>query len=452
LPPEEQNATQASFAQRSMWATAQRYRNAPLNVLVLRWRLQGYIQANVLEVALRDLCARHPTLTARLRLVENQLLQVIGNPATESIRVIDVHGEGPEVRLQAALRRLREEARNFVDLGSGPLFKAYLLNLTDTDHVLSFVVHHAICDGWSSQIIIRDLAAFYEARMRGRAAILPALTEQYSDFAQTQFRTFESGGYAEEIEYWRAELADAPSPLQLPTSRARRGARDWECEFPAQVETPAVNRDIRAFARRRRVTSFSVFLAGLSVLLHDRTGVEDMLIGVSTLNRWSNSSLLFVGCATNLLPARIRLHRGMGFDELCGQVHSMMRRLLTFGRIPLELILREVKEPLFTSTALPIWCQYRDVFPAVTIDSEGLTLMPMEIERASLSCELEVDLLGSQEGLRCEFAYRPGLFDRDMIIDLMAKFAAILRTAPHASEVSIDVLIKLLNRPREGNA
>ena len=67
----------ASFVQRAMWAVAQRHRGAPLNVMILPWRIRGPLDVALLEAALGDVIARHPTLRTRLKLNAGQLLQII---------------------------------------------------------------------------------------------------------------------------------------------------------------------------------------------------------------------------------------------------------------------------------------------------------------------------------------------------------------------------------------
>ena len=446
MPIGEGTRSPASYAQRSMWAAAQRHRGAALNVMILPWRVRGLLNRGVLESALADLCARHPTLRARLALVDGQLVQRVeaAGPVTMAVSVPQT--DTAESGLPAAIEQLRELGRQPMDLAAGPLFRVQLLQLADDDHILCFFVHHAMCDGWSGQVLVRDLAAFYEARAQGYEAAMPPLIEQYADFAAAQFSTFDAGGYALEIAYWRKELADSPMPMALPTLAPRKGNRDLRCLSPTHHEPASVLDAIRSCARARKVTAFSVLLASLAVLLHERTGAEDLLIGVSTINRWHHNSLQFVGCATNLLPARIRLHGAMDFGELCKQVTATLRRLLAYGRIPLELVLRETPLSKVPGPVMPVWCQSREAAPATRVDSAGLSLTPFLIERAALLTELEVDMLESPEGLACEFAHRPALFEDSLIRSLMAGYGAIIRAVPSEPAWLVQDLCRQLQR------
>jgi hypothetical protein len=433
----------ASFAQRSMWAASLRNRDPGLNVFILRWKVEGQLDAELLSQAIQDLFERHHTMRSRLVMQAGQLLQVLDPPDKTTLEQVEVSGPTTEARFERATAITREIGRAGLDLSSGPLVKVLLLRLNHDVHMLCFVVHHAICDGWSSQILIRDLVSMYGTRSSSHLPRLPDLTEQYSDFSRTQFQLADAGGFADELDYWRAELKDLPPAISLPSTRPRRGLRNIDCQSQSITEGLDLLAALRQAARSRHVTVFSLLLAITAVLLHQRTNAVDLLVGVSTLNRWSEASLHFVGCATNLLPVRILINGEMSFDRLCVAVQGKIRRMLAYGRVPLELIMREVKHSaLASSFELPIWCQFREAGSAITVDELGLAITSLEIERATLQCELELDWLATSSGLRCECAYRPALFDVDMVGSLTEDFASLLRTVLCRGDVPIQKLVE----------
>lgn len=441
-----ESVSRASYIQRSMWASAQRYRAMPLNVMILAWQWHGPIQHGCLEAALYDLAARHPTLRARLTMQGGQLLQEVLLPAPLTMTVWEAEGSTLEARLDSSLERLRAGARVAIDVVAGPPFRVELHRLAADLYILGLYVHHAMCDGWSSQILIRDLAVIYEARCSGRVAELPQLLEQAADVAEAQIACYESGGYSDEITYWKAELSNLPPALNLPTSGPRKGNRDFHARSPVHAEPLVVLTAIRDAARKCRVSAFSFQLAAVSVLLHQRTAAKDLIVGVPTLNRWSSTAMGFVGCATSLLPARIRVSSPMAFNQLCVQVHATVRRLLAYGRIPLELILRETQDSPLGGQVFPVWCQTRQEAPPVRIDSLGLSMSPLLIERGSILADLDVDMVESAAGLVCEFAHRPSLFAPEWIDSLMTDFGSILRAAAHEPDAAIDSLMQRCGR------
>lgn len=431
------NVAPAAPVQKSMWAAGQRYRAMPLNLLILAWRVTGPLDPGVLQQALNDVVARHPTLRSRLVMQAGQLMQATEPAATVELQVADVEADTEALRQAQAMSTLRDLGRRPLDITTELPLRAHLLRLVPGDAILGLYVHHAMCDGWSSQIIIRDLAAFYVARRDSVAASLPAMTEQFADVSAAQLARHQSGGYAQEIAYWRAELAGLPPPVELPAKAPRKGMRDFLADSPVHAEPPAVLAALKAFARQRRVSHFSVLLSAVSVLLHLRTGVEDMIIGVPTLNRWSPAAMQYVGCATSLLPARVRLSPASPFGDVCTAVHGTIRRLLAHGRIPLEMIIRETQDTVVGGLTMPVWCQVRETAAPVAAGSDGPVFSMLVVERGALQSELDVDMLEGSQGLLCEFAHRPALFDGAMVAVLMSEFGTLLRAAPQRPEAPI---------------
>ena len=47
-------------------------------------------------------------------------------------------------------------------------------------------MHHIVSDGWSMGVLVRELAALYEAFAQGQPSPLPELPVQYADYAAWQ--------------------------------------------------------------------------------------------------------------------------------------------------------------------------------------------------------------------------------------------------------------------------
>lgn len=438
--------TLASYAQRSMWSFALRYRGASLNEITIPYRVRGPLLVEAMEDALTDLIERHPTLRAVLHYEKGQLFQVVLPAQRITLPLAPVEGSTAEERLEAVRAALTSNDRPAVNVISGPSTLARLWRLGEDDHALCLQVHHAMCDGWSTGVMMRELMLMYEARVDGSRAELPPLVQQYADVAQWEIETYESGGFAEEIEYWQGELADPPPAIALPTKGVRKGNRDWRAHLE-HVERPShEHQALRDLSRRLRVSPFSLFLSALAVLLRHRTGSEDQLIGVPTLNRWSEEAMKFVGYATSLMPVRLRPHGGLGFDELCHRVQASTRMMLACGRVPLEVLMRETPLVPSGNTVFRIWCQYIDGSAAgAPLSARGLQFIPVSTDRHSMLSELDLDLFGSDDGLRCEFSYRPCLFEAQDVRAMMSDFLLILQSAQAHPSLTVDELARRLN-------
>ncbi|MBL8344530.1 MAG: hypothetical protein JNN03_03745 [Rubrivivax sp.] len=419
--------TLASYAQRSMWAFALRYRTAHLNEMAIAWRVRGPLRTDALEAALGQVVARHPTLRSRLSYQQGQLYQMEMPPEPVSLPVIEIDGTSAEAGLETAVEMLSDPQRQALDIISGPTLLARLYRIGVDDHVLCLQVHHAMCDGWSIGILLREWMCLYRERLDGPSADLPPLNEQYAHVAQWEQRAFESGELEDEIHYWRAELESLPPPIALPAVGARKGNRDWRARAMHAHEPAPFMHALREQAGRLRVSPFALLLAALAVLLRQRTGREDLLVGVPTLNRWSAQAMQIVGYMTSMLPVRVRPAGPLGFDALCAQAHSSIRKMLAYGRVPLEVLLRETALTPSGNTVFPIWAQFIEEGAVADYEVAGLRLSPVATKRRNLLAELDVDMIGSATDWRCEFAYRTSLFENDFVQSMMLDYVDTLR-------------------------
>jgi Condensation domain len=96
-----------------------------------------------------------------------------------------------------------------------PVMRATFTKFDDRDSVLVFLVHHSASDAWSQNVILRDLAAFYDARANHHPVDL-APVKQYQDYAEWQKAG--TADTSDARQYWREKLRGA-HVLALPNDR-----------------------------------------------------------------------------------------------------------------------------------------------------------------------------------------------------------------------------------------
>eukprot|EP00955_Chlamydomonas_euryale_P044489 352902-Chlamydomonas_euryale.AAC.5 len=148
------------------------------------------------------------------------------------------------------------------DLLAGPLLRATLYVLGPQSAVLLVCCHHAVMDGWSSRVLLRQLLDDYATLVAGRPPGSPPPAVQYIDYAAWQRARASSPGWlAGEVEHWRQALLGAPPLLNLPLDSTRPSARGGG-GAQVQFEVPAeVARRLRSLASELCVTEFNVLLA-----------------------------------------------------------------------------------------------------------------------------------------------------------------------------------------------
>ena len=145
--------------------------------------------------------------------------------------------------------------------------------------MLLIVVHHAVFDGWSAGVLVRDLAALYHAEVTGTPPGLPELAVQFADYALWERGRLAGPALAGLEDYWRQVLAGFPT-VPFPASRPRPPHRRLRRRpgHPHHRPRPA-GRPARAVPRARAPPCYVTLLAGLLALLHRYTGASDLVVG-----------------------------------------------------------------------------------------------------------------------------------------------------------------------------
>src|SRR6266545_4720446 len=175
-------------------------------------------------------------------------------------------------------------ARPF-DLAAGPLFRARLARLAAREHVLLICVHHAVFDGWSFGVFLRELAALYHARLAGRPADLPELPVQFADYTLWERQRLQGEVLENLVGYWR-EVLDGAAALELPTDRPRPLLQS----FDGAVERLHIDADVldglNALRRREGTTLFVTLLTAV------HAATEDSLVEACAQVRAAAASML----------------------------------------------------------------------------------------------------------------------------------------------------------------
>ena len=165
-----------SFAQQRLWFIDRLEPGNPFYIVVAGVRLKGALDVAALERTLSEIVRRHEVLRTSFAMIDGEPVQVIAPFLPINIPIIETSDEAEAQRLAA------EEARRPFDLSTGPMLRAQLLRLPDEEHVLLCTMHHIVSDAWSRAVLIKEVAALYQAFANGEPSPLPELTIQYADF------------------------------------------------------------------------------------------------------------------------------------------------------------------------------------------------------------------------------------------------------------------------------
>ena len=375
-----EGALPLSFAQERLWFLEQLGLVGPAYNIVMALRLDGKGNADALAASLTDLVQRHEALRTRYEAVDGIPRQVVGAGTDVGLAQVDLTAVPPSERDARVERLLHGELDRPFNLERGPVFRSTLVTLGARSHVLVMAMHHIASDGWSSGVLIRDLAAFYAARVAGGALPAP-LSCQYADYALWQRERLEGVLLETQLAYWRRALSGAPPQLNLPLDKPRPA----EASFAGDIVRFAIDAPTRlalqALARGEEATMYMLLLAAYQTLLSRWTGQTDILVGSPIAGRTHPALEPMVGFFVNTLVMRGDLSESPSFRTLLRQVKDTALGAYAHQELPFEKLVAELQPHRDLSRETPI---IQTVF-ALHSDNFEVTNFPSPLIRQNRS-------------------------------------------------------------------
>ncbi|WP_163998551.1 non-ribosomal peptide synthase/polyketide synthase [Pyxidicoccus caerfyrddinensis] len=438
-----------SFAQQRLWFLDQLVPDSALYNMPTPLRLEGTLDTAALERSLTELVRRHEVLRTSFPEEAGQPIQVIAPPAPLPLERVDLSALPANVREAEARRLIEAECRKPFSLAQGPLLRALLLKLADTEHVLLLDLHHIVSDGWSMGVLAREVVALYEAFSQGRPSPLPELPVQYADFAAWQRQWLQGETLEAQFSYWRQHLAGAPQVLELPTDKPRPATQSYRGATLSRLMPVALSQALSALCQREGVTSFMALLAGFQSLLSRYSGQTDVVVGTDIAGRTHADTEGLIGFFINQLVMRGDLSGDPTFRELLGRTRKATLGAYAHQDVPFEELVR-VLNPERSLAHAPIF-QVKLVLqntPTIELRVPGLTFRGAESGTGAAKFDLTLAINETPEGLAVLCDYSTDLYEAQSMARMLEHLQVLLEAAVAHPDTHLSAL-PLLTRAEQ---
>lgn len=415
-----------------VWLASQISENSSLcfneiNLVTLR----GELDTNALRDSLNDLVARHDALRAVFPAGGEGF--VIQPSLVLDLTLSDLRGLS-EADRKAAMTAAQDAERDTpFDLENGPLFRGSLLRLSEAEHLLILNAHHLICDGWSYNVLLAELAEIYGSRREGRApqlSIAPSFADHCERTAAREALITATPAEA----HWMGEFAEPVHPLNLPADHVAPAEPDFLCGTIADHFTPEQVRALRKVAGKSGATLFGLLMGAYQILLHRLCRQDRFVVGFPAAGQNGSGAEGLVGHCVNFLPFVAQIDPQARFGDF---LKATQKRLLdalehqefTYGRL--------IKE--FSADECP---RIEAIFNLERVDDglamPGLTTGVAEIERGYTANPLFLKAREYEAGLEIRFDYQNSLFSEESVGQWLATYRAILEVLIARADMSVD--------------
>ena len=416
-----------SFSQQRLWFMDQMQPGNPFYNVPAALRLSGSLHVRALEQSLAEIVRRHEVLRSVFPKVEGKPLQAIFGELQPVLSITDLSGLPEVERESEALRLASEEICRPFDLSQGPLIRASLLRLGETEHVLTLTMHHIVSDGWSVGIFVRELVTLYDAFSRGADFSLEELPIQYVDFASWQREWLQGDVLEKQLSYWKPQLGGRLPVLQLPTDGPRplvqtfRGATKF-FELP-----PSLSAALNTLSRQEGVTLFMTLLAAFKTLLYQYSRQDEIIVGTPIANRRHQEVEELIGFFVNSLVLRTDFSGNPNFRALLKRVREVALGAFAHQDMPFEYLVETLRpeRDLSRSPLFQVMFVLQNT-PREELQLPGLTLMPLNLHVGASKFDLTLAMEEADGKLLGSLEYNTDLFGEATIARLLAHFEHLL--------------------------
>ncbi|WP_157172153.1 non-ribosomal peptide synthetase, partial [Nocardia pneumoniae] len=439
-----------SLAQQRMWLINRMEPDSPAYNMPFALRLTGTLDVPALRLAVADVLERHEALRTRFPADPD------GLPYQEILPTDAVLPDGLAIDDDTT-----DVTAMVVGLMSGGFdvttsvpVRLRLFSSGD-DHLLVLVVHHISADGASLAPLARDLVTAYLARTGGGAPDWSPLPVQYADFALWQHATIgtasdENSLAAQQLSYWRDQLAGLAGPPELPMDRPRRSRPTMRGASTAVTIPAHVHERLDRIARDHNATLFMVLHAALAALLGRLSGGTDIVIGTPIAGRGERALDDLVGMFVNTLALRVEVDPATTFHDLVDRTRETALSAFANADIPFERVVEEI-DPARTGAHNPLFnvmLSFQNI-EQPALELPGLTVTTVDNGAITAKFDLQVIVEpqvrrdGGHGDLAVTFSYATDLFDESTVQAFGRRFERIVAAAAGKPSVlvwDIDIL------------
>lgn len=332
---------------------------------------------------------------------------------------------------------LVQQARCSLDLESGPLIKVTVAQLlwdgAPAPWLVMLIMHHAICDGWAMNILVKELLSCCNqvASKQLLPPVLPPLSCSFFDWVAWQLEQRQGQHYKHAVSYWVQQLTAScqagAASLKLPdekpgSSQMRSCAGGAVVSHIPKELMPALRRLVQKFRTSMHNLLLAAFLALLArVGFNQATDSEGdgvaLVVGVPVAGRDHPSSHSLVGNCINVVALCCNISTDSSFEQIVCQANDQMHEAMHYGFVALADVVQALSHEVATPQALQSQgSPFRVMFAGQNDGLQGciqpdLGISKLDLTLSVLGTELHWEFrhcvlnAGSVERLACQYLH-----------------------------------------------
>jgi non-ribosomal peptide synthetase component F len=417
------------------------------------YHLEGALDEQALERALQAVVARHESLRTAFVVVEGELRQKVLSPqecsftlsaqrlrahlSTQLLESAQLLPELPQALVEELEWLGAQQANQEFDLTRPPLLRAHLLQAGFQQHYLLLTQHHIVSDGWSMQVLVRDLISLYNAFRQGQPNPLTPLPIHYKDYARWQLDQLQGETSGKLKSYWQEQFRGELPLLELMTDYPRPSVRTFRGDSLVFKLDESLTADLHATCKEQDATLFMLFLTTVKVLLYRYTGQKDLIVGSPVSGRNHDDLQDQIGYFLNVLAIRTQLGEAERFDALLAKVKQTVLDAYDHQDYPFSMLVNDLnihhnpgRSPLFDVSVV---MQNHQFYHEENQEADKLSVEQVPIKSGDSKSDVSFEFYDAGNEIYVNIGYSTDLFRPDTIekmkTDLLLLLQVLIREA-----------------------
>jgi amino acid adenylation domain-containing protein len=348
----------------------------------------------------------------------------------------------------AVQQYIYEDSVKAFDLEKGPLLRASLLQVAKDRYVFYFNMHHIISDGWSMEVIFKDVISFYESMKKNEQPVLKALRIQYKDYSAWALAQLTEESFKAHREYWLNKLGGTLPLLELPGTKKRPKIKTYTGNGLSTYIDKTITVKLKKYSESNGGSLFMGLLAAWNILMYNYTGQKDIIIGSPVAGRDHADLEDQIGFYVNTLALRNEIDPEESFDTFFRRLKDNTLKSYSHQMYPFDRLVEELELQRDTSRSA--------VFDMMLIlqnngekrgadDRIAAGLERITVDAAHTTSKFDIDIAFHEAGdyLSFSIVYNPDVYEREVIEGLINHYKQLLNALlenPHEKISEIDFL------------
>lgn len=437
LPVPVQERYRVSNSQKRMWLSSLRKENRHLFNVPLSYRIKGDLNTAIFENAFRYLIKRHESLRTTFRFADGEIFQYVLPDEQVQFSMPLVNGPDDPAEI------IREESLTPFDLENDIPIRVKVIKLAQDDHILLITLHHIVSDGWSREIIYKEVLAVYNAMFNNTTPELTPLQIQYKDYVY-----WHEQQYAAQEAFWKTFFSAGTPSVNFPLDYPRPTMISHSGFARTTLIDGEKFRHIRSVLEKRNINKTDFCIALFGLLLHGYTAQQEFMIGTITSGRTHIDLEPLIGTFINFLPLKIRMNTALTLEEYIQSASQEFLRIYANEDYPFDLLVEKFvqhtdysRNPVFDTTIIFHNEENMVLAPRLANDAEITEYISSAdlMEVAKIDFKIDITFRKHEMVLRLEYNTR--LFRHETMLQLLGRYEQMLTSYPDLLDKPVSTLL-----------